>query len=80
MEMQVIYDDQFLYVVVICFDSMNYVVVILKRDIGFWDGDVVVVILDFLNEVMMGFMFGVSLYGVQMEVFFGGGSGFENYF
>ncbi|MBX2872820.1 MAG: carbohydrate binding family 9 domain-containing protein [Saprospiraceae bacterium] len=78
-EMQVTYDDQFLYVAATCFDSTNHVVATLKRDIGFWDGDAVAVVLDPLNEATTGFMFGASPYGVQTEVLLGGGSGPENY-
>lgn len=78
-EMRVTYDDQFLYVAATCFDSTNHVVATLKRDIGFWDGDAVAVVLDPLNEATTGFMFGASPYGVQTEVLLGGGSGPENY-
>lgn len=78
-EMRVTYDDQFLYVAATCFDSTNHVIATLKRDIGFWDGDAVAVVLDPLNEATTGFMFGASPYGVQTEVLLGGGSGSENY-
>jgi len=78
-EMRLTYDDQFLYVAATCFDSTNHVIATLKRDVGFWDGDAVAVILDPLNEATTGFMFGASPFGVQTEVLLGGGSGPENY-
>ena len=78
-EMKLTYDDNFLYVGAVCFDSINHVISTLKRDVGFWDGDAVGVTLDPLNEATTGFMFGTNPYGVQTEVLLGGGSGEENY-
>ncbi|MEM6765612.1 MAG: carbohydrate binding family 9 domain-containing protein, partial [Bacteroidota bacterium] len=78
-EMMVSYDDNFFYVAAICHDSTNHVITTLKRDVGFWDGDAVGVVLDPLNQATSGFMFGTSPYGVQTEVLLGGGSGSENY-
>ncbi len=78
-EIRVTYDDQFLYIAGVCFDSTNHVIPTLKRDVGFWDGDGVGIMLDPLNEATTGFMFGTSPFGVQMEALLGGGSGEENY-
>lgn len=74
-EIRVTYDDQFLYVAGVCFDSTNHVIPTLKRDVGFWDGDGVGIMLDPLNEATTGFMFGISPFGVQMEALLGGGRG-----
>jgi len=73
------YDDNFLYVSAVCMDSPNHTISTLKRDIGFWDGDNIGIVLDPLNEATTGFMFGTSPAGVQTDVLLGGGTGFENY-
>ena len=80
-EMRLSYDDNFLYVAGICYDTLEQerVIATLKRDQGFWDSDGLAVILDPLNEATTGFMFGTNPYGVQNEVLLGGGSGFSNY-
>lgn len=74
-EMRVTYDENFLYVGGICYDSTNHVITTLKRDIGYWKGDGVGIILDPLNEASSGFLFGTNPYGVQNEALLGGGSG-----
>ena len=68
-----------MYVAGTCYDSTNHVVTTLKRDIGYWDGDGVAVILDPLNEASTGYMFGTSPYGVQTDVLLGGGTGPGHY-
>lgn len=78
-EVQLTYDDNFLYVGATCFDSKDMVIYSLKRDISFWDGESMAIILDPLNEASSGFLFGTSPYGVQTDVLLGGGTGFENY-
>ena len=78
-EFRLTYDDNFLYVSAVCMDSTNHIVSTLKRDIGFWDGDGVGVVLDPLNEATTGFMFGTSTAGVQTDVLLGGGTGSEHY-
>jgi len=78
-EMRLTYDNEFLYVSAVCFDSTNHIVTTLKRDIGFWEGDGVGVILDPLNEATAGFMFCANPYGVQTDVALGGGTGPEHY-
>ncbi|MEM1123705.1 MAG: DUF5916 domain-containing protein, partial [Bacteroidota bacterium] len=79
-QFQLTYDDNFLYVAATCFDeSTNHIVSTMKRDIGFWDGDNVGVVLDPLNEATTGFMFGTNPAGVQTDVLLGGGTGPEHY-
>ncbi len=78
-EMRLTYDDDFLYVSATCFDTPNHIISTLKRDVGFWDGDNVGVVLDPLNEASSGFLFGTNPYGVQTDVACGGGTGRENY-
>ncbi|MEL6987244.1 MAG: DUF5916 domain-containing protein, partial [Bacteroidota bacterium] len=78
-EYRVAYDDNFFYVAIVAFDSTNHVVSTLKRDIGFWDGDGVGVVLDPLNRATSGFMFATGPHGVQTDVAVGGGSGPQFY-
>ena len=78
-EFMLTYDDNFLYVAAVCMDSTNHIISTLKRDIGFWDGDNVGVVLDPLNEATTGFMFGTNPAGVQTDVLLGGGTGPEHY-
>jgi len=78
-EMRLTYDDEFLYVSATCFDSTNHIITTLKRDVGFWDGDNIGVVIDPLNEASSGFLFGTNPYGVQTDVACGGGTGREHY-
>lgn len=78
-EVQVTYDDKYLYVAATCYDSEDMVIYSLKRDLSFWDGESMAIILDPLNEASSGFMFGTSPYGVQTDVLLGGGTGIDNY-
>ncbi len=78
-EFRLTYDDDFLYVGATCFDSPNHIVGTLKRDIGFWDGDNIGIVLDPLNETTSGFLFGTGPDGVQTDVALGGGTGGEHY-
>lgn len=78
-EFQLTYDENNLYVGATCYDSKDMVISSLKRDISFWDGESIAVVLDPLNEASSGFLFGTSPYGVQTDVLLGGGTGRENY-
>ncbi|MEZ4986004.1 MAG: DUF5916 domain-containing protein [Saprospiraceae bacterium] len=79
-EARVMYDDQFLYVGIICYDdSTRHVIQNLKRDVDYFDGDAVAILLDPMNEASNGFMFGVNPEGVQMEALLAGSSGDGNY-
>ena len=53
-EFRLTYDDDFLYVGATCYDSLSHIVSTLKRDIGFWDGDNIGIVLDPLNETTSG--------------------------
>lgn len=66
-EVRMTYDDRFLYIVAVCYDSDNYVVQTLKRDSRFFDGDAFGVVIDPVNRRTNGFLFGVSPYNVQSE-------------
>ncbi len=77
-EMRLSYDDDFLYVAAVCYDSTNHIIPTLKRD-EFWGGDGFGVVLDPLNAASSGFMFCTNPYGVQTEVLLGGGTGSEHY-
>ena len=66
-EVRMTYDDRFLYVVAVCYDTDEYVVQTLKRDSRFFDGDGFGLVLDPINRRTSGFLFGVSPYNVQSE-------------
>ena len=66
-EVRVVYDDQYLYLGVICHGDDNYIVQTLKRDTEFQRGDAFGVVIDPVNEKTNGFTFGVSPAGVQTE-------------
>ncbi len=78
-EFKLTYDDNFLYISATCMDTPNHIISTMKRDIGFWDGDNIGVVLDPLNEATTGFMFGTNPAGVQTDVLLGGGTGREHY-
>ena len=62
------YDDRFLYVAAICFDSTpNNVIQSLKRDVGYWDSDGFALVLDPTNSASNGYFFGINAAGVQNE-------------
>ncbi|MDG1573442.1 DUF5916 domain-containing protein [Robiginitalea sp. M366] len=66
-EVRMTYDDRFLYISAVCYDSGEYVVQTLKRDSRFFDGDAFGVVIDPVNRRTNGFLFGVSPYNVQSE-------------
>ncbi|MBC2839402.1 DUF5916 domain-containing protein [Robiginitalea sp. SC105] len=66
-EVRMAYDDRFLYISAVCYDSDQYVVQTLKRDSRFFDGDGFGVVIDPLNRRTNGFLFGVSPFNVQSE-------------
>lgn len=67
-EVRCAYDDQFLYIAVIAFDTTpKHVVQSLKRDVGYWDSDGFAVVIDPSNTAVNGYFFGVSANGVQTE-------------
>ena len=74
-EVRVTYNDQFLFLGIICHGDDNYIIQTLKRDVDFWDGDAFAVVIDPVNERTNGFVFGVNPAGVQTEVLITGQTG-----
>lgn len=74
-QIKVTYDDNFLYVAAVMTDPNGAIIQTLKRDVNFWSGDNIVVVLDPVNQKSNGFMFGVNPYGVQMEGLLTGNTG-----
>ncbi len=74
-EARLTYDDKNLYLSFVCYDSSTrHIVPTLKRDVSYFDGDAIGVVLDPINQKSNGYMFGVSPLGVQSETtvqFFG---------
>jgi len=73
--MKVTYDDNFIYIAAEMNDPNGTIIQTLKRDVNFWSGDNIVVVLDPVNQKSNGFMFGVNPYGVQMEGLLTGDTG-----
>jgi len=77
-EAKVTYDDKFLYIGAVCYNSIetgDYVVQSLKRDFSFPITDAFAVFLDPINNQTAGFSFAVSPLGVQREgLVLGGGN------
>ncbi len=75
-EVQVSYDDDFIYVAAICKGPAPYVVQSLKRDnTRFWNGDAFAIVFDPVNQRTNGFVFGTNPYGVQTESLITGQTG-----
>ncbi len=66
-EVRMTYDDRFLYIIAVCFDTEDHIVQTLKRDSRFFEGDAFGVVIDPVNERTNGFLFGVSPYNAQSE-------------
>lgn len=67
-EARLTYDEHFLYIGFTCFDSsQQHVIPTLKRDVNYWDGDGIAIVLDPINRQSNAYMFGVSPLGVQSE-------------
>jgi hypothetical protein len=66
-EVRMTYDDRFLYLSAVCFDTSHYIVQTLKRDSRFFEGDGFGVVLDPVNRRTNGFLFGVSPMNAQSE-------------
>lgn len=70
-QIQMTYDENFIYIGATCIDSLPYVISTLKRDVGFWESDGFCIVLDPINLHTNGFRFGVSPYGVQHDALVG---------
>lgn len=67
-EARLTYDAHFLYIGFTCYDSSsNHIIPTLKRDVNYFDGDAISVLLDPINRQSNAYMFGVSPLGVQSE-------------
>ncbi len=68
-EVKVTYDDDFLYVLAVCYDEGERVVQSLRRDDddAHWNSDNFTVVIDPMNTKQNGFMFGVNAGGSQIE-------------
>lgn len=77
-EVFVTYDDDYLYVAAICYDTIQrpFVVQSLKRDFSYPVSDCFVVSIDPLCDKFNGFSFGLNPYGVQREGLIANGGGY----
>jgi len=66
-EVQLAWNDDYLYLAATLYDTGRHVIQTLKRDVDFWDNDGFAFVLDPVNEKTYGFLFGVSAAGVQTE-------------
>ncbi|RMG78689.1 MAG: hypothetical protein D6714_17580 [Bacteroidetes bacterium] len=74
-EIRLTYDDQFLYIGAKCFGEDAHIIQTLKRDVDFWQGDGVAVVIDPVNQRTNGFVFGTNPAGVQFESLVTGNTG-----
>lgn len=73
-EFKLLYDDHYLYIGIRAeVKSENYVVTSLRRDFGGASNDNVTLMFDTFNDGTTAFLFGMTPYGVQREVFVSGG-------
>ncbi len=63
------YDEEFLYVMAVCYDNGTRVIQSLRRDDdnAHWGSDNFTLVIDPMNNKQNGFMFGVNAGGSQME-------------
>src|SRR5882724_3971160 len=78
-EVRLTYDDVFLYIGAICYDSSTHIIQSLKRDTRFWDSDGFSVTLDPIRQKINGYVFGVSPHNVQAETLIGTNGGFGDF-
>ena len=65
-EVMLSYDDDNLYVAAKCYQKEDIIIQSLKRD-EYWDNDGIAIILDPLNTLTNGFIFGTSASGQQWD-------------
>ena len=65
-EVMLTYDKDNLYVAAKCYQSQDIIIQSLKRD-EYWDNDGIAIILDPLNTLTNGFIFGTSAAGQQWD-------------
>jgi hypothetical protein len=68
-EVRLTYDDDFLYIGAICYDDLegDYIVESLRRDYEAQGNDALDIIIDPHNDLINGFLFGITPFGVQRE-------------
>ena len=68
-QVQMAYDDKFIYLAATCFDKSqgDYVVQSMQRDFDGFGNDYFSVVIDPFNDLTNGFEFGVTPYGIQRE-------------
>lgn len=66
-EARVTFDDNFLYIAFVCYQSNKYIVQSLKRDFAGGTSDVVIANIDPFRDKVNGFNFAVSPLGVERE-------------
>ncbi|MGH2552552.1 MAG: DUF5916 domain-containing protein, partial [Chitinophagaceae bacterium] len=66
-EVKATYDDNFLYVAAVCYDSLPLVAQSLKRDSRIRESDGIGLVLDPMNRQANGFYFSVTAYNVQAD-------------
>ena len=68
-KVKVTYNDEFLYILAICYDNGERVVQSLRRDDdeAHWNSDNFTIAIDPMNTKQNGFMFGVNAGGSQLE-------------
>ncbi len=75
-EVQMTYDDEFIYVAAVCKGPSPYIVQSLRRDNPqFFRGDAFAIVLDPVNQRTNGFVFGTNPNGVQTESLITGQTG-----
>lgn len=74
-EVRLTYDDNFIYVGVVCYDEIpgDYIIQSLKRDYSFSVGDAFAIFIDPFNDKTNGFAFYVNPAGAQSEGLIAGG-------
>jgi Domain of unknown function (DUF5916)/Carbohydrate family 9 binding domain-like len=70
-EARITYDDHFLYVGFVCYDTGKHIIQTLKRDIDYFSSEGMAIIIDPAAQQTNGFMFGVSTEGVQSDALLG---------
>ena len=65
-EIQLAYDDKYLYVAAKCYQSEPITITTLKRDV-YWQNDGIAIVLDPLNTKSNAVLFGTSAIGVQWD-------------
>jgi hypothetical protein len=66
-EVKMLFDEHFVYIAAVCYQSKNYVISSLKRDFTLAASDFVGVSIDPFGDRQNGFYFALSPLGVQLE-------------